>query len=158
MYDVSVVNFIPPRLPKWPLFSSDWAVASHFLQVGACFETFGLCRIGGALDRCLKLLWCCFSCPPPFILHYGFNGALVLDPGLLGTGFSFSLSSAFRLRCPFVLATGNSAVVVLPLVAADNEVFIASRFAFVKVVTAGAVTLAGFAAALVERVFCKVST
>lgn len=80
----------------------------------------------------------------------------ILD--FFGTGSSFSSSSAFRLRCPFVLATDNSPVVVLSLVAADNEVFIASRFAFVKVVTAGAVTLAGFASALVERVFCKVST
>lgn len=49
-------------------------------------------------------------------------------------------------------------MVVLSLVAADNEVFIASRFAFVKVVTADAVTLTGFASALVERVLCKVST
>jgi hypothetical protein len=61
MYDVSVVNFIPPRLPKWPLFSSDWAVASHFLQVCACFETFGLCRIGGALDKCLNFFGAVFS-------------------------------------------------------------------------------------------------
>ena len=80
----------------------------------------------------------------------------ILDP--FGTGSSFSSSSAFRLRCPFVLTTDNSAVVVLSLVAADNEVFIAPKFAFVKVVTAGAVTLAGFASALVERVLCKVST
>lgn len=120
---------------------------------------FGLCRIGGALDKCLKFLWRSFFCPLSLILHYGFNGALVQDPGLFfGTGSSFSSSSAFHLRCPFVLATDNSAVVALPLVAADNEVFIASRFAFVKVVTAGAVTLAGFGGTLVERVFCKVST
>jgi hypothetical protein len=79
----------------------------------------------------------------------------VLVPRLLWNSASFSSSSAFRLRCPLVLPTDNPAAAAFSLVVADNEVFIASRFAFVKVVTGGAVTLAGFGAALLERVSAK---
>lgn len=61
----------------------------------------------------------------------------MLVPRLLWNSTSFSSSSAFRLRCPLVLATDNPAAAVFSLVVADNEVFIASRFAFVKVVTGG---------------------